>query len=233
MRIYKRKRIHFTLNNKQIMLPFFMVQILAIITFISSIAWANACDQWFLKLKITTHENCLDKCVVAMTDMSSFGCPSQCDSLCKKVTTADDETDQLNYYGLTNDEVKFCTENKTTCLKAYKLSWDTEKICLSVYPQSLTNDESDACRHYVWSNLLSRDIGLKDAETILNAHENNPKEPADEKAMDLANNRLGLIDFQKNKKITDIEIINSFKQNLKNKSLVILKPRYPTTGGLP
>jgi len=185
------------------------------------------CDDWFAKLKIENSKNCESLCVIADTDMSTFRCPDRCESLCNQASE--------NIYGLTDDEIKFCKENKLDCLRAYKETWSAEKICLKIYPVSDVNDESDACRHYVWSILLAKSIGTIKAETVLNAHENNPREPKNQQAMDLANNRLGLLDYQKmkSKKITDEEITKSFIEQLKKNSLIILKQNYKSTGGLP
>jgi len=189
-----------------------------------------ACDGWFKKLKIANSKDCESLCMTADTDMSSYMCPERCESLCKKKPEEDE-----NFYGLTEDEVKFCKENKIDCLRAYKETWGAEKICLSIYPVGDVNDESDACRHYVWSILLSRTIGEEKAESILNAHENNPREPKDQQAMDLANNRLGLLDYQKSKGkfSSDEEIKKSFIEQIKNNKLIILKPNYSSSGGLP
>lgn len=82
--------------------------------------------------------------------------------------------------------------------------------------------------------LLSKSIGEKNAEAVLNAHETNPKEPNDERAMDLANNRLGLLNYKKLKENLDSERVKkSFLEELKNKKLIILKPQYSTNGGPP
>lgn len=55
------------------------------------------------------------------------------------------------------------------------------------------NDNSDAFRHCFWSAMLARDLGVRNAERFTSAHENYPSNPADEKAMDLHNNSVGLI----------------------------------------
>lgn len=169
--------------------------------------------------------------MTALTDMSTFTCPQECEKLCANLSLEDNK----NYYGLTDDEVKFCKENKVKCLKAYKESWNAEKLCLSIYPVGDMNDESDACRHYVWAILLSREIGEKDSETVLNAHENNPKEPKNQQAMDLANNRLGLLTYQKNKELfkSNEELKKSFIEQIKNNKLIVLDPNYSKSGGLP
>lgn len=54
------------------------------------------------------------------------------------------------------------------------------------------NDKSDAFRHCFWSATLARDLGYFEAKMFTNAHETNPDNPPDEKAMDLHNNSVGL-----------------------------------------
>lgn len=172
----------------------------------AKLSLSSECDLWFSKLKIKDTPTCLSKCLSANTDMSTFMCPNQCSLLCK-----DEENDftLLKMYGLKEDEIKYCEKNKVECIKAYKLSWNAENLCLKIYPRSSVNDESDACRHYIWSMLMARELDLNIAESILNAHENNPKEPTDEKAMDLSNNRLGLLQYIKFKeKPTNEEIVS-------------------------
>ncbi len=193
---------------------------------------AGACDQWFQKLKINSDKNCESLCQIAPTDMSTYMCPNRCESLCKNNNRLKKDE---NIYGLTDDEIKFCKENRVDCLEAYYESWNAEKICLSIYPVSDVNDESDACRHYVWSILLNKTIGDKNAELVLNAHENHAREQKDQQAMDLANNRLGLLNYQKfkHKLKTNEEIKMSFLEELKSGKLVILKPNYKNSGGLP
>ncbi len=204
--------------------------------FFASLSWGiktYACDEWFKSLKITDVKNCESICRTSPTDMASFSCPELCDKLCKKHQTEKAAAEE-NLYGLTDREVSFCSGNKLTCIKAYKLSWNADSTCLKIYPKSRHNDESDACRHYVWAMLMSRDIGTKDAEIILNAHENNLKEPQAERAMDLANNRQSQIDYLKlkNSKLTEEIILEKFKENIKNGKFIIIDPNY-LKGGLP
>ncbi len=53
--------------------------------------------------------------------------------------------------------------------------------------------------------------------------------------MDLANNRLGLLNYQrsKGKFSSDEEIKKSFIEQIKNNRLIILEPNYKISGGLP
>ena len=126
-------------------------------------------------------------------------------------------------------------QNKLICLKAYKLTWTAESLCKELYSYSDLNDETDAYRHYIWAFLLSKEVNIKNAETILSAHENNHLEQKDEKSIDLANNRLGQIDYEKSKDkdLNTKFLIELFKENLKNNKLIILKPKFQKTGGLP
>lgn len=201
--------------------------------------FATECQDWFSSLKIKDKKNCESVCATSQTDMATYSCTIECENLCKKLNnkSKDKEKNELNFYGLTDEEVKFCSSNKMICLKAYKLSWEAESLCEKIYPQSRVNDESDACRHYLWAILMAKEttIGLSNAESILKAHEANPFEALDEKEMDLANNRRGLLDYLENKKLklNDEEILNLFKKNLQKKQLNILKPKYTNSGGLP
>jgi hypothetical protein len=54
------------------------------------------------------------------------------------------------------------------------------------------NDSSDAFRHCFWSAILTRDIGIMWTKLFTDAHESVDGQPADEKAMDLHNNGVGM-----------------------------------------
>jgi hypothetical protein len=202
-----------------------------ILTSSNSYAVDKVCKNWFNKLVIKN--DCLSECTIAPVNMSNFLCHNSCEILCSDSSTA--TYSLLKKYGLTEDEIALCEKNKISCIKAYKLSWDSEKICLKQFTSSRTNDESDACRHFVWSILLAKDLGFNFAEKILNAHENNPKGPEDERAMDLSNNRYGLITFEKNKDIiwTDDKILTFFNVSLKENKLIVLKSSKKNKGNPP
>ncbi len=191
---------------------------------------ADTCDDWFNKLELKD-KNCVTNCALAAVDMATVSCTLKCDALCKR-----SKEDDSNFYGLTSDEIEFCNDNKIKCLNAYKLSWSAEKLCLKIYPASRTNDESDACRHYIWAFLLIKEFNLDFTQKILEAHESKPKEPEEERKMDIFNNTLAINIFKnlgKNKNLSEEEILRSFKDQLKNKKLMIIKPRYKNNGGLP
>lgn len=95
--------------------------------------------------------------------------------------------------------------------------WDltsSEKVYLMMYPEHVSiiknaaqhasnetvrhfgrhdhNGPGDAFRHCFWSALLCRDLGYMGALRYTSAHEEFDDNPADEKAMDLHNNGVGL-----------------------------------------
>lgn len=110
--------------------------------------------------------------------------------------------------------------------EAYVKSWEAESACGRIYKVSDTNDESDACRHFLWAALLTNSFGREKAEDILNAHEQNPRQPEEEKSMDLANNRRGASIAEKliqEKRFSESTVIEQFKLELKKGNLVILK----------
>lgn len=88
----------------------------------------------------------------------------------------------------------------------------------------------------MWALHLREELDSEDAEKILNAHENNPNQPIEEKSMDLANNRLGLLTYNNLKtkdSISEKSFIEEFRKSMRENKLIIIKPRYQKTGGLP
>ena len=106
------------------------------------------------------------------------------------------------------------------------MSRKADKLCLTLFEDSHTNDESDACRHFVWAILLYKEFGLNFSQEILNAHEQTRKQPLNEKSMDMANNRIGLIKadkLSKENKLNDTDILATFQESLKAKELIVLR----------
>jgi hypothetical protein len=185
------------------------------------------CQKWFFSSGIKQNKECESNCTINKVDMATYMCPNQCEKLCKIKAKKEPEI-STNFYGLTNDEIKLCQENPIICAAAYQSTWEADKSCLKIFPNSKTNDESDACRHFIWAGLLTKEHGSEMAKKILDAHENNPKEPLEEKAMDLANNRAGIFASEaliKDNKFDDNALLNEFKRQLKNNSLIVIKPR--------
>ena len=210
---------------------FLIISILSTFIFLPQ-AKADVCQDWFDTIKIKS--DCEAECRISKVDMSNYLCRNECENLCNNHDLIN-KYYLLRKYGLTKEEILICNSNKILCAKAYQLSWDSEKACNSIFNKSKTNDESDACRHYVWAVLLAKNLGHEFAEKILTAHENNPESPPEERAMDLSNNRLGLIDYQNIKKVnwTTEEVLNLFKTNLKNNKIIVLKPSTKDSGEKP
>lgn len=205
------------------------------ILFIPHLAFSGNCEDWFKALKMKQDKDCLIECASASVDMGTFSCPNECASFCK----SDIKTDWIFslsdlYPGLTPQERAIVSNEPKKAYKAYQLSWESEKTCLTVYPRSDSNDASDACRHFIWAGLLYKEFGNEFSNQILNAHEANPNQPEEEKSMDLANNRLGIIEagrLQKEKKLSEKSLLDSFSQNLKYRNIIILNK--PNKEGAP
>lgn len=194
----------------------------------------DTCIDWFLRNKVNQDKSCELDCSVLNTDMKTYMCPNQCEMLCKfdfkKLEAA------TNLYGLTDDEVKICKSDPIFCAQVYKQSLEADNLCREIYVKSKTNDESDACRHFMWAGIMTQSHGALKAKGVLDAHENNPKEPLDQKAMDLANNRAGIFAAEqlvKNKNFTAHELKKEFLKQLKEGSLIVIKPGTKAEMGFP
>lgn len=74
---------------------------------------------------------------------------------------------------------------------------------------------------------MTQSHGSLKAKSVLDAHENNPKEPLDQKSMDLANNRAGIFAAEqllKNKNFSLPELKKEFLKQLKDGSIIVIKP---------
>lgn len=114
------------------------------------------------------------------------------------------------YPGLTNTEKELISRNPSEALKVFRQKQTAESSADKYFPDGKFNDESDAYRHYVWACLLVKELGSQRAQVYLDAHENNPRQPEVERAMDLANNRGGILGAQRLQSerqldLTDIE----------------------------
>lgn len=192
----------------------------------ANLSSANQCTDWFTRGKISPGQDCEIKCATLPIDMGTFNCPNECKNLCKPQKKSKIAAELANLYpGLTQAEKDLATTHPIQLLAAYKLSWEAEAECINIYSHTKTNDASDACRHFVWAALLTQELGKSLAETILDAHEKEPTQPENEKAMDLSNNRRGISiaeDLIKNKTFSKPSVITQFQSELKNGNLIIL-----------
>ena len=203
-------------------------QILFAFPLISAAASTEECLSWFKNSGLKKGPDCLLDCGLAETDMGTFHCSAQCESLCKKEAKKPLYWALSNVYpGLTKAERELATAAPKKMLVAYQLTWTAENLCLNIFEDSDINDESDACRHFVWAALLYKKFGLEFSKKVLDAHEARPKQPSNEKAMDLANNQIGLAaaaQLLRTNNLEKREILKSFQKNLRSGKLVILKP---------
>lgn len=191
--------------------------------------YADICDTWFSKSKIKKDSECLNKCVLQKVDLSTFVCKSVCNKLCNINYTPEFIFNLSSLYpGLTDSERALVAQQPKEAMVVYQQKAKAESICSDLFETNNTNDESDACRHYIWSALLTSELGTDTAQKFLNAHEQETIQPENEKAMDLANNRAGVLLAEKllNTKTFNIEKVKtSFMEALKNKTLIVLRPK--------
>ena len=97
----------------------------------------------------------------------------------------------------------------------------------SLYGVSGTSDESDACRHYVWAGMMAKHLGPDFEKNLLDAHEAEPNQPIDQKSMDMANNRAGILaanQLIRLNQYSNEKIVEIFMRDLKQGKLIVLKP---------
>ena len=188
---------------------------------------AEECRTWFKNAGLKFDEDCLLECSIIKTDMKTFHCPLMCDKLCKSPIKEHFilKTSAL-YPALTKEERVLSAQYPKKMLKAYNLSWKARNMCRSVFKANKPDDISDACRHFIWSSLLYKQFGMDFSQKVLNAHEQNLNQSQESKAMDLANNRIGIMTAQKliqTGKYKESKLVQVFKEKLKAGDFVILE----------
>lgn len=83
--------------------------------------------------------------------------------------------------------------------KALNLTWDNFKSS-----HNFQDDRADAFRHFVWSALITHEIGAEKAKEFLDAHEDFPENKQTAKEVDLYNNGKG-IEFGEKHQGSDLE----------------------------
>jgi len=192
-------------------------------------AFADDCLGWFEGNKIARDADCLLNCASAPVELATFTCNGRCNEFCNISTRANLLFALSDIYpGLTPAERALASQEPVKTVGAYHTSWEAEEICNTLYSINITNDESDACRHFVWAALLTDKYGPEFANRILSAHEQDPKQAESEKAMDLANNRQGILaaeSLKKNNQNNPEKVLESFKENLKLRNLIVITAR--------
>ena len=152
------------------------------------------CVKWFQRSKIEAGtSDCEILCSSLTVDMGTFQCPNQCRLLCKRK----DESALLGrfvyYPGLTPSELKLAEANPKDAVIVFIQKTYAEMSSNKNFPTQKINDEGDAFRHFMWAGLLTKELGEEKAKSFLDAHEDNRLQPPEEKAMDFANNRAGIL----------------------------------------
>ncbi len=170
--------------------PIFFINLILLLSVRVSAYPDDICKEWFEKTKIViSSKDCEAKCAVAMIDMRTFQCHSQCAELCYENSISK----YVFYPGLTSKEKTLIDKYPKESIIVFVEKMRAEESSLRQFPTQKSNDEGDAFRHYIWAGLLTKELGIEMAQTFLDAHEENPLQPNDEKAMDLANNRGGIL----------------------------------------
>lgn len=184
---------------------------------------SKECDAWFKKNNIFVGKTCVNACSSLPLDFSTISCESECAASCKKFI--EENSGVMNsvfklYPGLTDAERALASKRPVEALRAYQLSWEAESECKKIYKVSDTNDESDACRHYIWAGMMVNQFGTKLAQEFLNAHEVDLEQPEREREMDQANNKSGIdaaLPLLKRKKFSTENLVEQFKKDLQLK----------------
>lgn len=181
------------------------------------------CADWFKSLFIVTPSGCETYCALSKTDMSTFVCKSQCAELCKKFVPPNTSLSILDPV-INSSEQALSKKNPKKAIQAYVLSYKAESICSEFFTDSLSDDESDACRHFFWSYLMAQKIDSLFAQDVLKAHENDPFQSDESKKMDEANNAVALNAFKEHPSLDEADLKKLFIKNLKDKKFLVIQP---------
>lgn len=76
--------------------------------------------------------------------------------------------------------------------RAWRLAEDSKAVVQERFPlEERWNGQGDAYRHFRWNFAMTQSIGREAAKAYADSHEVDDRQPANEREMDLRNNRLG------------------------------------------
>lgn len=189
------------------------------------------CVAWFDKTKIKAGtKDCPLRCATLKVNMGTFICPDLCEELCNTKSEKSLLAEFILYPGLTPAEKNLIIKNPNDALTVYKQKNIAETSTSSNFPDQNLNDESDAFRHFLWSALLTKELGKARAKEFLDAHEADPEQPDVEYQMDMHNNNRGQIaatSLMKEKRWNQKNIELKGLEELRFKRLQVLKPGLP------
>ncbi|MDZ4660576.1 MAG: hypothetical protein SGJ18_03035 [Pseudomonadota bacterium] len=95
---------------------------------------------------------------------------------------------------ITFGEADFVLKHPLDAYSIYLAANKAKTLTWKHFPNSkdFLNDRADAFRHFVWSGLITHEIGEIKAKNYLDAHEDFPSNPVSDKNMDLFNNQQGI-----------------------------------------
>lgn len=204
-------------------------KVLLVLLQLSWAAHADECAVWFEKSGIEKVDpDCELKCSVAGTSMGTFMCPQLCKKFCGKTPVSDTLIGPLLYYpGLTSEERKLVNQFPKEALVVFVQKQKAESATVRMFSRDAEDDESDAFRHFVWAGLLAKELGTERAKVFLDAHESQGDRSSPNRAMDLANNRAGLLTadrLRREGKLSQESLETAAGEGIKKGELVILKP---------
>lgn len=206
-----------------------ILHFLILLTTSTTYAVDRTCEAWFDRNIKKIQKDCEPSCAKFSVDMGTFSCPAQCDKLCftHKIKTSSRPGRVILYPGLTPAERMLVNVFPQEASTVFIAKTRAEFASSRNFPVQGFNDESHAFRHYVWAGLLTKELGAEKAQVYLDAHEANPLQLSAERAMDLANNRGGILGAQKliKRGAFDLkQLERAALDDLKNDRLVILNP---------
>jgi hypothetical protein len=131
------------------------------------------------------------------------------------------------YPGINSEEKKMIQKYPKESFRVFLIKFKAESLSTSWYPEGGIDDEQDASRHFLWAGFLLNELGVDKAKEFLDAHEKTVSQRPDSRAMDLANNRAGLLASEKllkEGKFSEGSLIQELKIQMRKGNLSILKP---------
>jgi len=160
-------------------------------------------------------------------DMGTFACTDECEDLCSKSIA-----DHILVYvpRLTEGDKVSSGKMPMEAIRVFAAKQEVDRLTDRIFQKKNKNDESDAFRHFVWSTLIAKSIGIEKAKVFLDAHEEDSTQTQNEKQMDLENNRQGLEYFKSTmssgKAIELDQIEKEALKRLTEKKLRVISPKY-------
>lgn len=154
----------------------------------------DTCAEWFKNGKVKQGPSCDVDCNLIDVDMGTFACPNRCAEFCKVQGTFDKILGTLIYYPmLTPEERALVKKYPKEAVQVYKSKEIAESATQRVFNRNDQLDESDAFRHFVWAATMRSELEAPLVKRFLDAHESKAIDADPDKAMDMANNRAGLL----------------------------------------